>query len=69
MYMKRLRLIMKKACGRSCRWWSYDMDGAYCEHEKSYELAPGFGLDTNAMSQGLCDNENFQLWEPAEGIN
>lgn len=45
----------RELCGRGCKHWSYDMDGDYCAHPKSFEIAPTFGASTNRMSlEGHC---------------
>jgi hypothetical protein len=47
--------VTKKACDRSCKFLTYDMDGVYCTHPKSFEIAPTFGASTNRMSiEGHC---------------
>jgi hypothetical protein len=44
-----------KTCDQSCKFWSYDMDGEYCCHPKSFEIAPSFGASCNRMSlEGYC---------------
>lgn len=44
-----------KTCDRSCKFWTYDMDGDYCTHPKSFEIAPTFGASCNRMSvEGHC---------------
>jgi hypothetical protein len=63
----------ERKCDLSCRFWTYDMDGVFCQHPKSFEIAPVFGASTNRMSvEGHCrvgDNlkpgERLVLWEPA----
>jgi len=40
----------EKSCDRTCKFWTYGMDGAYCSHPKSYEIAPMYGASTNRMS-------------------
>lgn len=61
-----------KGCDRSCKFWTYDMDGAYCTHPKSFEIAPTFGAGTNRMSvEGHCMTDKYgntpavayALWE------
>ena len=63
-----------RACGRSCKWWSFDMDGDFCAHEKSFEQT-SVGLSCVSMSRaGLCfhgsdDREAaYQLWEPSNAL-
>ena len=63
----------REACGQSCKWWTYDMDGAYCRHPKSFEIAPVWGASTNRMSlEGHCRGGYYDetkndraLWEKA----
>jgi len=51
----------------SCKWCTFDMDmEAYCQHDKSFELVPGYGASRGLMSRsGLCtgfsDDENKNL--------
>lgn len=46
-----------KRCDRGCYFWSYDMDGAFCCHPKSFEIAPPFMASTNRMStEGHCQS-------------
>lgn len=57
-----------------CKFHTFDMDGAYCAHPKSYEVAPIFGASTNRMiAEGLCTGCNDkpeknlrQLFEPCK---
>lgn len=61
-------------CSMKCKWWTYDMDGCYCAHPKSFETAPIFGCSTNRMiREGLCtgcndkpENNRRELFEPRE---
>lgn len=65
---------MPKSCDRSCKFWSHDMDSAFCTHPKSLEIAPAFYASTNRMStEGHCmggyDNPAMntrKLWEPTK---
>lgn len=59
-----------------CKYWSYDMDGTFCTHPKSFEIAPVFGASTNRMGlEGLCMTNQygnkpeipFALWEKFDG--
>lgn len=60
-----------------CKYWSYDMDDAFCVHPESYKASPVFGLSLNAMIKtGLCTGCNDdpkknlrQLFEPIEVVN
>lgn len=62
----------REQCGRSCKYWTYDMDGVYCVHPVSFEVAPTFGASTNRMSiEGHCRSgyddptkNDLALWEP-----
>lgn len=63
---------MSKSCDRSCKWWHYDMDGVFCGHPKSFEIAPVFGASTNRMGlEGHCMTDKhgnkpavaYALWE------
>ncbi len=63
---------MTKSCDSSCRFWTYDMDGEYCTHIKSFEIAPTYGASTNRMSvEGHCKTDQYgnkpdiayALWE------
>lgn len=55
-----------------CKHATYDMDGVYCAHPKSFELVPCFGASTNYMSlSGNCTGcfddpakNKRQLFEP-----
>ena len=39
----------------TCAYHSFDMDGTFCTHPKSFEIAPVFGASTNRMSvEGHC---------------
>lgn len=63
-----------KKCDQSCKFWTYDMDGVFCQHPKSFEIAPVFGASTNRMSrEGHCvsgaddtSKNTLALWEPAK---
>jgi hypothetical protein len=68
--------VTEKSCDRSCRYWTHDMDGAYCVHPKSLEIAPCFYASTNRMSvEGHCMTNKYgntppvayALWEPRNG--
>lgn len=60
--------LAPKKCDDSCRFWTFDMDGAYCLHKKSFEIAPVFGASTNRMSmEGHCTLADHQLWEASSG--
>lgn len=65
---------MEKSCDRSCKFWAYDMDGDFCCHPKSFEIAPSFGASTNRMGlEGHCQTNKYgnkpavayALWEPS----
>lgn len=57
-----------------CKWRTYDMEGVYCAHPKSFEVAPLYGASTNRMTaEGLCTKASddpsknlVQLYEPKE---
>lgn len=64
--------MTERKCDYSCAFWTYDMDGTYCAHAMSFEIAPTFGASTNRMSlEGHC-SDNFDdkskntlaLWVP-----
>lgn len=65
----------REACSMSCKWWTHDMDGAFCAHPKSFEIAPTWGASTNRMSlEGHCmggyddtSKNTLALWEPRNG--
>lgn len=61
------------SCDMSCKYWTHDMDGAFCTHPKSFEIAPTWGASTNRMSvEGHCQTNKhgnnpavpYALWEP-----
>ena len=69
---KTFQPLPRTQCGRACKYWTYDMDGSYCGHPKSFAVTC-FGLSEDAMSrQGLCfhcnDSEpaRDELFEPRE---
>lgn len=56
-----------------CKYATFDMDGEYCAHPKSFELT-FYGASTNRMiAEGLCvgccddpAKNTRELWEPVD---
>lgn len=69
------QMALIKDCGWSCKYWTHDMDGDFCTHPVSFEIAPNFGASPNRMGlEGRCMTDKYgnkpeiayELWEPRE---